>query len=317
MAAGAGTAPNNPRRGAVVESMPTERWKVGDVTITKIVELEFWAPLDFLAQLLPSSTRGEVETLDWLSPDYLRDGQFHIGVFSFLIDTPSRKLVVDTGVGNSKSRTSETWNMLNTDYLTKFEDVWDPADVEGIICTHLHVDHVGWNTHLVDGQWVPTFSNATHFMIKSEHDYWKRLADNHDGVDPFLDAAAVFDDSVRPIVDAGLAKFVEPDAAVTPEVTLIPSPGHTPGHISVLVESKGESAVITGDLMHMPCQIGHPEWSSAYDTDQVAAVATRRKFLERFADTQTTVIGTHFGTPTGCRVERAGAGFGLSPIVCP
>jgi glyoxylase-like metal-dependent hydrolase (beta-lactamase superfamily II) len=207
--------------------------------------------------------------------------------------------------------------MLNTDYLTNFQNVWDPADVEGVISTHLHVDHVGWNTHLVDGQWVPTFGNATHYMIRSEHDYWKRLADNNDGVDPFLDAAAVFDDSVRPIVDAGLAKFVEPDAAITPEVTLIPSHGHTPGHISVLVESKGESAVITGDLMHMPCQMGRPEWSSAYDTDQAAATAARRKFLERFADTPTTVIGTHFGTPTGCRVQRDGTAFGLSPIFCP
>jgi glyoxylase-like metal-dependent hydrolase (beta-lactamase superfamily II) len=111
--------------------------------------------------------------------------------------------------------------------------------------------------------------------------------------------------------------FVEPDEVITPEVTLIPSQGHTPGHVSVLVESKGESAVITGDLMHMPCQIGYPEWSSAYDTDQVAAAATRRKFLERFADTPTTVIGTHFGTPTRCRVARDGTTFRLSPIWCP
>jgi glyoxylase-like metal-dependent hydrolase (beta-lactamase superfamily II) len=290
-----------------------ERWTVGDLTITKVVEVETWTPLDFLAQMLPSSSRDEVEALDWLQPAHLRDGQISIGVYSFLIETPSRKLVIDTGVGNSKPRTSEMWNMLDTDYLENFREVWEPADVDGVICTHLHVDHVGWNTHLAAGQWVPTFSNAAHYMIEREHEHWQRLADANDSVDPFLDAATVFDDSVRPIVDAGLATFVEPDAVITPGVTLIPSHGHTPGHVSVLVESKGESAVITGDLMHMPCQIGHPEWFCAYDTDKTTAAATRRAFLDRFADTPTTVIGTHFGTPTGCHIQRDGAAFRLTP----
>jgi glyoxylase-like metal-dependent hydrolase (beta-lactamase superfamily II) len=290
-----------------------ERWTIGDLTITKVVEVEAWTPLDFLAQMLPSASRDEVEALDWLQPAHLRDGQISIGVYSFLIETPSRKLVIDTGVGNSKPRTSEMWNMLDTDYLENFREVWEPADVDGVICTHLHVDHVGWNTRLAAGQWVPTFTNAAHYMIEREHQHWQRLADANDIVDPFLDAAAVFNDSVRPIVDAGLATFVEPDAVITPGVTLIPSHGHTPGHVSVLVESKGESAVITGDVMHMPCQIGHPEWSCAYDTEKIAAAATRRAFLERFADTPTTVIGTHFGAPSGCHVQRDGAAFRLTP----
>ncbi len=293
--------------------MPKERWTVGDITITKVVEIEMWAPLDFLVQVLPSASLADVETLTWLHPDYVRDGQIHIGVYSFLVETPSLKLVVDTGAGNAKPRTGDMWSMLDTDYLTNFRDVWDPADVDAVVNTHMHVDHVGWNTHLIDGQWVPTFTNATHYMIKDEYAHWKRLADNNDPMDPFLDAATVFKDSVQPIVDAGLSKFVEPDASIAPGVTLIPSHGHTPGHVSVLAEANGESAVITGDLVHLPCQLGHPEWSSAYDTDQAAAAATRRGFLERFADTPTTVIGTHFGTPTGFRVQRDGAAFRLSP----
>jgi glyoxylase-like metal-dependent hydrolase (beta-lactamase superfamily II) len=118
---------------------------------------------------------------------------------------------------------------------------------------------------------------------------------------------------VLPIVDAGLATFVEPSAQLTPEVALIPSHGHTPGHVSVLIESDGESAVITGDLMHTPCQIGRPDWSCAYDTDQDAAVASRRAFLDRFADTSAVVIGTHFGTPSGVLVHRDGGSFRLSP----
>jgi glyoxylase-like metal-dependent hydrolase (beta-lactamase superfamily II) len=293
--------------------MPTEFWRIGDVTITKVIELEWWVPLDFLDEMLPSSSRAEIEALGWLKPDYVRDGEAHMGVYSFLIDTPSRKVVVDTAVGNFKTRTAETWSMLDTDYLTNFRNVWEPADVDVVISTHIHVDHVGWNTHLVDGHWVPTFANATYYLIEREYDHWKRLADNNDSVNPFLDAASVFNDSVRPIVDAGLATFVEPDSAITPEVVLIPSHGHTPGHVSVLIESQGGSAVITGDLLHVPCQIGHPEWSNIYDTDQAAAAVSRREFLERFADTDTLVIGTHFGTPTGVLVRREGQAFRLSP----
>jgi len=293
--------------------VPTERWTVGDVTITKVVELEFWTSHDFFDEMLPLSSRAEIEALDWLTPDYVRNGEDHIGVYSFLVETPSRKVVVDTGVGNFKTRVAEVWNQLDTDYLKNFRDVWEPADVDVVVSTHLHVDHVGWNTKLVDGQWVPTFPNAAHHLIEREFTHWQKLADDNDSVHPFLDAVSVFNDSVRPIVDAGLAKFVEPDSAITPEVALIPSHGHTPGHVSVLVESNGDSAVITGDLMHAPCQIGHPEWSNLYDTDQAAAADTRRAFLERFADTETLVIGTHFGTPTGVHVHRDGAAFRLSP----
>lgn len=293
--------------------MPTERWTVGDVTITKVIEVEWWAPMDFLDEMLPLFSRAEMEALDWLQPHYVRDGEAVLGVYSFLIETPSRKVVVDTGVGNFKTRASDTWSMLDTDYPKNFRDVWDPADVDVVVNTHLHVDHVGWNTHLVNGSWVPTFTNAVYYLIEQEYDHWKRLADNNDSVHPFLDAVSVFNDSVRPIVDAGLTTFVDPDSALTPEVALIPSHGHTPGHVSVLVESKGDTAVITGDLLHVPCQIGHPEWSNIYDTDQAAAADTRRAFLERFADTETLVIGNHFGTPTGVHVRRDGAAFRLSP----
>ena len=114
-------------------------------------------------------------------------------------------------------------------------------------------------------------------------------------------------------MDAGRAEFIDPSAELTPGVALIPSHGHTPGHVSVLVQSNGESAVITGDLMHFPCQVGHPAWSSIYDYDAVAAAATRTAFLERFADTDTVMIGTHFGTPTGVLAHRDGPTFCLTP----
>jgi glyoxylase-like metal-dependent hydrolase (beta-lactamase superfamily II) len=203
--------------------------------------------------------------------------------------------------------------MLDTGFLDAFQQIWDPADVAAVVCTHLHVDHVGWNTRLVGGEWLPTFANATYHFVEQEYQHWKRYADADDSVNPVLDVATVFADSVRPIVDAGLVSFVEPGTTITPEITLLPTHGHTPGHVCVLIRSEGESAVITGDLMHSPCQFGHPGWSNIYDTDQDAAATARRAFLDRFADTSTTVIGTHFGTPTGVMVHRDGAAFRLSP----
>jgi glyoxylase-like metal-dependent hydrolase (beta-lactamase superfamily II) len=292
--------------------MPTETWRIGEVTITKVVELEMRPSLDFIGEMLPLSSRQQIEALDWMTPNYVRDGEVPMGVYSFLVDTPTRKVVVDTGAGNSKTRTGVAWNMLATDYLRNFREVWEPTDIDVVVSTHLHVDHVGWNTCLRDGRWEPTFANANYCLVEREYDHWKRIADENRSV-LNLDVGAVFNDSIRPVVDAGLASFVEPDLAITPEVVLIPSHGHTPGHVSVLIESHGQSAVITGDLMHVPCQIGYPAWSNIYDTDQAAAAATRRTFLERFADTDTLVIGTHFGTPSGVYVRRDGDAFRLSP----
>ena len=293
--------------------MPTERWTVGGVSITKVVETEAWLPIEYLDEILPMSSRAEIEALPWLHPDYVRDGQTRMGIYSFLVETPRAKVVVDTGVGNSKRRARESWNMLDTGFLDAFQEIWDPAAVDAVVCTHLHVDHVGWNTQLVDGEWLPTFANATYHFVEQEYRHWKRYADANDSVDPVLDVATVFGDSVRPIVDAELASFVEPGATIVPEVTLLPSHGHTPGHVSVLIQSEGERAVITGDLMHSPCQFGHPAWSNIYDTDQDAAAVTRQAFLDRIADTNTIVIGTHFGTPTGVKVHRDGPAFRLSP----
>lgn len=294
--------------------MPAESWRVGDVTITKVVESESWLPLDLLGKsLLPKLSLAEVEAMTWLAPHYVQDSRLKIGIYSFLVETPDHKLVVDTAVGNAKPRSGPAFNMLDTAFLDDFRETWQPDDVDGVVCTHLHPDHVGWNTQLVDGTWRPTFTNATYYFVDEEYRHWERYAEN-DGANPMFDAAAVFSDSVRPIVDAGLGAFVEPSARLTREVALIPSHGHTPGHVSVLIESRGESAVITGDLMHTPCQIGRPDWSCVYDTDQDASTATRQAFLQRFAETSTMVIGTHFGTPSGVLVHRDGSTFRLSPV---
>jgi glyoxylase-like metal-dependent hydrolase (beta-lactamase superfamily II) len=251
----------------------------------------------------------------WLQPDYVRDGTTSWGFHSFLIDTPRRRIVIDAAVGNAKPRVGQPiFNMLDTAYLENFRQVWEPDEVDAVVCTHMHVDHVGWNTRLDGEQWVPTFANAMYHFVQTEYDHWKWFADNNQLGNPTVDAATVFGDSVQPIVEAGLATFIEPDAMISPEVSVIPSRGHTPGHVSVLIQSKAESAVITGDLVHNPCWIGHPDWSTTYDSDPDAAAVTRRAFLERFADTPTIVLGTHFGTPTGCQIRRDGSSYRLVPL---
>ena len=137
-----------------------------------------------------------------------------------------------------------------------------PDSIDMVLCTHLHVDHVGWNTRLVDGQWVPTFANARYVFGKTEYEHWRDHSDAPD-------KPAVFNDSVKPIIDAGKADLVASDARLCDEITLIPTPGHSPGHMSVHIQSDGEEALLTGDVAHHPCQMAHLDWSSTADSDPV------------------------------------------------
>jgi glyoxylase-like metal-dependent hydrolase (beta-lactamase superfamily II) len=232
------------------------------------------------------------------------------------VEADGYRLVVDTCVGNDKRRSVPLISMRHTAFLADLEAAgWPRERVDGVLCTHLHVDHVGWNTMLDGDRWVPTFPNARYFIARTELAHWKAefegaqaKRDYSQEVVAMMDNEACFADSVKPILDAGLHELVETDARIAPGVRLMPTPGHTPGHVSVIIESQGERAVITGDLMHSPCQIAHPAWSSSVDTDPDQSHRSRRHFLAEFADTPTLVIGTHFGGPTaGCVIKDADA----------
>ncbi len=162
----------------------------------------------------------------------------------------------------------------------------------------MHVDHVGWNTRLVDGRWAPTFGNARYLYAEREWEHWRQESQEEYG--------PVIEDSVQPIFDAGLADLVAEDSVVNDEVRLEPTPGHTPGHVSVHITSRGEEAVITGDMIHHPCQIAHPDWSTTADADQDAAATTRQAFIERYADRPVLIIGTHFAGPTAGHLRKDG-----------
>lgn len=263
-------------------------WTIGKVKITKIVEMELTGGTRFI---LPQATPQEIQAMPWLIPQFASpEGRLTMSVHSWVVETPSRRILVDTCIGNDKQgRGVPHWNGLDKPYLQDLARAGYPADsIDTVICTHLHVDHVGWNTRLVDGQWVPTFPNARYLFGRIEYEYWKTHA---------TDAAhaAVFADSVEPVIDAGVVDLVASDAEIADEITLIPTPGHSPGHVALHIRSDGEEAVLSGDVAHHPCQMVRLDWSSSFDSDALLSIETRRRLFSRFADTPTLLFGGHFG----------------------
>ncbi len=277
------------------------RWKVGDVTITQVVELE---TASIGSMVLPQATPELVRAIPWLTPHFIdADGRLLFSINALLVESADQRIVVDTCLGNDKERPYREFNKLSGPFLRDLEEAGAPRQsVDFVLCTHLHVDHVGWTTMKVDEQWVPTFPNARYLFARKEWEYWK---------DEPEEFGPVVTDSVRPIVEAGLADLVEMDHKLTDEVWLEPTPGHTPGHVSVRIRSAGADAVITGDMIHHPCQIAKPDWSSAVDYDQDQSRETRSDFLRRYADQPVLVIGTHFVAPTAGRIVRDGDAFRL------
>ena len=280
------------------------KWRVGDVTITKIVELDLTGGTRFI---LPQAVPEAVLPIAWLQPHFVSpEGKLRMSIHALVVETPTRRIVVDTCLGNDKeNRAVPRWNKLQGPFLADLAAAGYPRlSIDTVLCTHLHVDHVGWNTMLVAGRWVPTFPKARYLMARIEFEHWRQRRDN--------DAqAAVFDDSVAPVFDAGLVDLVETNHRLSEEVSLLPTLGHTPGHVSVRIRSKGEEALITGDFIHHPCQMARLDWSSAADQDASRAAATRREMFSRLADTPTLVIGTHFAGATAGRIVRDGDAFRL------
>ena len=277
-----------------------KRWQVGDITITRIVEMEITGGTLFI---LPDATRDACKPIDWLQPHFMdAEGNLIMSIHALVIDTGERRIMVDTCIGNDKERNIPGWSNLQTKFLEDLAAAGYPREsIDTVMCTHLHVDHVGWNTMLVDGEWLPTFPNARYLIAEKEWTYW----DANDDEDIY---GTVLADSVRPVVDAGLVDLVTESHQVCEQVRLKPTPGHTPGHVSVHISSGGQEALITGDCIHHPVQMTRTDWCSSADFDQAAAQLTREALLENCADSDLLVIGTHFPTPTAGHVKHLESG---------
>jgi glyoxylase-like metal-dependent hydrolase (beta-lactamase superfamily II) len=278
-----------------------QQWQIGRVKITRIVELELTGGTRFI---LPDATPEACRGIEWMKPHFMtEEGKLVMSIHALVVETPRRRIIVDTCIGNDKERNVPAWSHLQTSFLADLTAAGYPREtIDTVLCTHLHVDHVGWNTMLVDGRWVPTFANARYLLAEKEWRYW-------DANDDEATYGSVLADSVRPVVEAGLVDFVPETHRICEEVWLEPTPGHTPGHVSIHIASEGKEALITGDCIHHPCQMARTDWCSSADYDRDMGRATRESLLAKYADGPVLVIGTHFATPTAGHVVRDGEAF--------
>ncbi|MDC3123837.1 MBL fold metallo-hydrolase [Gammaproteobacteria bacterium] len=276
------------------------QWQIGDVKITRVVEIESLGGSRFI---LPDATRDACLPYGWMQPHFMDEqGNLLMSVHALVVDTGEHRILVDTCIGNDKERNVPNWSHLQTHFLQDLEAAgYAPDTIDTVLCTHLHVDHVGWNTMLVDGQWVPTFPNARYLFARTEWEHW-------DANDDETVYGPVLADSVRPVVEAGLVDLVDMDHRVCPEVCLEPTPGHTPGHVSVRIRSGDAEALITGDCIHHPVQMTRPDWCSSADVDQAQGLQTRETLLRRYVDQDILIIGTHFATPTAGHIKHLEVG---------
>ncbi|KFU78638.1 MBL fold metallo-hydrolase [Amycolatopsis lurida] len=278
--------------------MTVSSWTVGDFAVRRVDEVML--PPSTGPWLLPAATPEVVAGHGWLRPHFADGaGTLRLATHSFAISAGGLKILVDTGIGNGKRRANPAWHDLRTGYLDELEAAgFSPETVDLVVLTHLHADHVGWNTRAVAGEWVPTFPNARYLTSRTEREFWA-------GYDMDEPRRQMFRDSVHPVEDAGLLDLVDVPAVgveVAPGVRLVPTPGHTPGHVAVRLGSGDETALITGDSIHHPVQIPHPDIGSCVDIDPGLAEATRRSLLASLAGTGTLILGTHFPAPTAGRV---------------
>ncbi len=280
------------------------RWTIGRVTVTKVTEMEVTGGSRFL---LPQATREAILPIAWLRPHFAdAEGRLRMSIHAFVVETPTHRIVVDTCLGNDKQgRRIPGWNNLALPFLSDLAAAgYARESIDTVLCTHLHVDHVGWNTMKQGDRWVPTFPNARYLFGRAEYAHWTGPHDRDD-------IRTVFADSVQPILDAGLAELIDPDHRIGEEISLIPTPGHTPGHVSLRIASDGAEGLITGDFLHHPCQIAHPDWASTADWDAAAANATRRRMYAALADRPVLILGTHFAGATAGHLVSDGDGWRL------
>ncbi|MFF4522889.1 MBL fold metallo-hydrolase [Streptomyces bluensis] len=283
-------------------------WDFGGITVHRIDEIAL--PPQTGPWLLPGATKEVIDQAPWLRPHFAGAEVPYLASHTFAVAAGGLRILVDTGIGNGKERANPAWNRLDTEYLRRLTAAgFAPESVDLVIVTHLHTDHVGWNTRLDGDHWVPTFPNARYLTSRTEWDYWAAAA---------LDAnrRQMFRDSVLPVHDHGqfdLADIPAEGHQVQTGIRLVPAAGHTPGQIAVELHGTNRSGLITGDSIHHPVQLSHPYLTSCVDIDPEQAVSSRHRLLDRLADTDDLLLGTHFPHPTAGLVRREQGRYRLLP----
>jgi glyoxylase-like metal-dependent hydrolase (beta-lactamase superfamily II) len=289
----------------------TTQITIGDITIHRVVEQEqpVFAAKDFFPSLAPELL---TENLSWLAPKFIdAGGKLVLCIQSYVVRTPHHTILIDTCVGNHKPRPSRPfWNQLTGDRYEKNLAAAGVGvgDIDYVMCTHLHTDHVGWNTRLDNGRWVPTFPNAKYLFADRELEFWTQKEKDNPAGFPWIS------DSVLPIMHAKRAEVVKSNHRLNEMIELIPTPGHSIDHFSVLAGKAGRDAFFTGDMIHSPIQARYPDLGMFADYDSKQAGTTRRAILERFCDTSTLMCMAHFPSPSMGRITRWGEGFGFVSV---
>jgi glyoxylase-like metal-dependent hydrolase (beta-lactamase superfamily II) len=274
--------------------------KIGNIEVWRILEIN--APFSAPEELFPTAGPDVHDIINAHVPGQIchGTGRLILPIQGFLLKTPAHTILVDSCVGNDKTVPgTPDWNKRSGNRFMAALTAADvgPADIDYVLCTHLHTDHVGWNTKLEDGRWIPTFPNARYLIPAEDEELYRNRAG-----DSYLE-------SVLPVIEAGQAEMVTAGHMLGDYVTLIPTPGHTPGHVSILVKNGDAEAIITGDALHSTVQCWQPDWHFKYDADANEAVNSRRKLLEDAAETRRTVLGSHFTLPSIGHVKADGDTF--------
>jgi glyoxylase-like metal-dependent hydrolase (beta-lactamase superfamily II) len=292
------------RSGAMTQP---DHWTFGASTLRRVVESE--GPTLSPFEVFPDCTQADLDAnRGWLVPRFQEaggSGRLVINVQSFLIRQAGLTVLVDACGGNDKERVRPHFHRQHHPWLDTLRAAGAaPEDIDVVLCTHLHVDHVGWNTRLENGRWVPTFPNARYVIARREWDHWRNA-----GPGALKRTGDYIADSVLPVFAAGQAELIGDEHALASDIALDPAPGHTPGLTLVRLSGGGREAILSSDLMHHPLQLRYPHWSTNFCTDQELARRTRIDFLRKHAGTGRLVFPTHFPSPTGGTIERDGEAY--------
>lgn len=282
----------------------------GNINVSRVAEMEYPA---FTGEFIFPAASPEIFAANaaWLEPHFVEPTtrKLIMSFHTYVVRTGRRTILVDMCVGNDKERPNRPmWHHMQGDYLAKLAAAGvAPESVDVVMCTHMHADHVGWNTKLLNGRWVPTFPNAKYVFGRKEYEFWAEAQRKAAAAEPVNHGS--FNDSVLPVIEAGQAVLVEDDHELERGIRLAPAHGHTPGNIVIHLDSNDRRAILSGDVLHHPVQLAAPHWSSRFCEDEALSRRTRTGFIESCADTPTTILTAHFATPTAGKIVRQGDAF--------